>query len=118
MNNLFGGGVSALALLGDIENLKNQIDGIFAKNYPINEYPNIWDAPSGFYAVPGNSLLNMEGIPSEAKNNARVYILKGLTQGSDQSFCAIFHPAKRALYIGYWYGSSKTWQKITGAAVT
>ena len=118
MNNLFGGGVSALALLADIENLRKKIDGIFMKNYPIDEYPNIWDAPSGFYTVPGNSLLNMDGIPNELKGNNRVYVFKGMITGSDQSFCAVFNPAKRALYIGYWYGSSKSWQKLTGTAVT
>ena len=118
MNNLFGGGVSALALLADIENLKNQIDGIFAKNYPIKEYPNIWDTPSGFYAISGSALLNMEGIPAEVKNDSRVYLLRGASMGSDQGFCALFHPMRRALYIGYQYGSSKTWQKLTGTIVT
>lgn len=115
MNNLFGG-VSALAVLEEIEKLKKEIEakGLLSV-YPTNEYPNIWDAPSGFYSLTGATSLNLEGIPSELKKNARLYLLKG--NWTDQSFCAVFSPHQASLYTGYHYGSTKVWKKLTGTIV-
>lgn len=117
MNNLFGGGASALASHEEIERLKKEIEskGILSA-YQINEYPNIWDAPSGFYTLSGVTCLGLEGIPSELKKNARAYLLKG--KFTDQSFCAVFSPLQASIYTGYHYGATKTWKKLTGTIVT
>ena len=88
-------------------------NGAFSQfpKYPIDSYPNIWDTPSGFYVLYSADTGYLLEVPNEIPGS-RVYILK--SKITDTNFCMIFSSSRKALYMGYEYGTTHVWQKIVG----